>query len=128
VRDAGLRHRPGESTVKTPLRPRSLLPVLLLTLAGCAETRLYSGLPPGDPPSGFENRWHHSFLFGTTDAGPYDLSRLCPKGWSEISVAPDFFTTIVGAATLFLYTPNRLTLVCARPIELNVPRPAVGAP
>ena len=97
------------------------LPLLALLLFGCAETRLYSGLPPGDPPAGFENRWHSSYLFGTTDTGPYDLARLCPSGWSEISVAPDFFTSVAGAATLFLYTPNRLTIVCARPIELRSP-------
>jgi len=105
------------------MRLLATLPLVLLPLAGCAETRLYSGLPPGDPPLGYEGRWHHSYLFGTTDGGPYDLQRLCPSGWAEISVAPDFFTTVTGALTLFLYTPNRLTIVCARPIELNTPHP-----
>jgi hypothetical protein len=99
-----------------------LLPLVALALCACAETRLYSGLPPGDPPRGYENRWHSSFLFGTTDLGPYQLGRLCPLGWSEISLGPDFFTTVAGAATLFLYTPGRLTIVCSRPIELSQPR------
>ena len=105
------------------MRKLARLAFLLLTSTGCTATILHSGLPPGDPPVGYENRWHHSYLFGTTDGGPYDLRQLCPDGWSEIGITPDFFTTVVGAATLFLYTPNRLTIVCARPIEVSAPHP-----
>lgn len=97
--------------------------LLASCLGGCAATHLYSGLPPGDPPRGYENRWHSSYFFGTTDgSGPYDLGRLCPSGWSEIDLMPDFFTTVAEVATLFVYTPSRLTIVCARPIELDRPR------
>jgi hypothetical protein len=107
------------------LSPPSAL--LALGLLGCAETRVYSGLPPSDPPAGYEKRWHSSFLFGTTPGNrSYDLDRLCPGGWSEIELAPDLFTTLTGALTLFLYTPSRLTIVCARRVELALPH-AVGA-
>jgi hypothetical protein len=99
------------------------LPLLASGLVGCAATHLYSGLPPGDPPHGYEKRWHSSYLFGTTNGSdPYDLPKLCPSGWSEIEMRADFFTTVAGVATLFLYTPNRVTIVCARPIELARPR------
>lgn len=92
---------------------------------GCIETHLYSGLPPGDPPKGYENRWHVSYLFGLEEgSGPYDLDALCPSGWSEITVTPDFFTSVAGLATFYLYTPNRVTIVCARPITIDRP----GAP
>ena len=102
--------------------------VLFTGLFGCAETRIYSGMPPGDPPAGYENRWHSSFLFGTTPAGrPYDLGRLCPSGWSEIELSPDVFTSFAGLVTLFLYTPTRLTIVCARPVQLASPRGVEGA-
>jgi hypothetical protein len=98
-----------------------LLPVLL---AGCVQTHLYSGLPPGHPPKGYQWRWHVSYFYGTTEgSGPYDLDRLCPSGWSEIHLAADFFTSVAQTLTLFLYTPNRLTIVCARPIELDGPAP-----
>jgi hypothetical protein len=101
--------------------------LLLTGLFGCAETRVYSGLPPGDPPPGYDNRWHSSFLFGTTPARkPYDLERLCPSGWSQIDLAPDFFTSFAGVVTLFLYTPSRLTIVCARPMQLARPRSSEG--
>lgn len=104
-------------------------PAIAMSLAGCASTHLYSGLPPGDPPHGYEERWHSSFLFGTTEAsGPYDLDRLCPSGWSEIDLVPDFFTSAAEVATLFLYTPTRLTIICARPVEFDAPRAALDAP
>jgi hypothetical protein len=91
------------------------LGLVALWLAGCAETRLYSGKPPGEPARGFHERWHSAYLFGTTDAGrPYPLDKACPGGWSEIVVSQDTFTGILSLATLFLYTPSRVTVVCAR--------------
>jgi len=103
------------------MRRAALLLVALLA-TGCIETHLYSGLPPGDPPKGHENRWHVSYLFGLVEgSGPYDLGKLCRSGWSEITVTPDFFTSVAGLATLYLYTPNRVTIICARPIALTTP-------
>jgi len=108
------------------LRATATLLVSLLG-TGCIETRLYSGLPPGDPPKGYENRWHVSYLFGLEEgSGPYDLDALCPSGWSEITVTPDFFTSVAGLMTLYLYTPNRVTIVCARPISIDRPKAPVS--
>lgn len=115
------------------MTPRACALLSLSLLAtGCIETHLYSGLPPGDPPKGYDHRWHVSYLFGLSEgSGPYDLGKLCPGGWSEITVAPDFFTSVVGIVTLYLYTPNRVTIICARPLELDPPPgvdPATPAP
>lgn len=103
-------------------RIRSALLVFALLATGCIQTHVYSGLPPGDPPKGYEDRWHVSYLFGLKEgSGPYNLDQLCPDGWSELTVTPDFFTSVAGLMTLYLYTPNRVTIVCARPIELQAP-------
>jgi len=84
-------------------------------LTGCATTTLRSGEPPGKTAAGFDERWHASFLFGTVrGTGRYDLSRACPNGWAEIRVEPDPFTLLAGAITLFVYSPSRVTVVCAR--------------
>lgn len=94
----------------------------LLLLSGCAETRLYSGMAPGEPARGYSERWHTAYAFGLIDgSGEYELDTLCPNGWSEISIAPDFFTVLAGAVTLFVYTPNRLTIICARVPDPNGP-------
>lgn len=105
---------------------------LAVAALGCAETRLYSGHPPGDMAAGYDARFHDAYLFGTVDGeDPYDLGRICPSGWAEILIAPDFFTAVLSVSTLFLYTPNRLTIVCAGepvlPAAAMTPAPAPTA-
>lgn len=94
---------------------RCALILAAAALSGCATTTLRSGEPPGKNASGFEQRWHPGFLFGTVRGfGRYDLSRACPRGWAEIRIEPDPFTILAGAATLFIYSPSRVTVVCAK--------------
>jgi hypothetical protein len=93
-----------------------LAPGLYALAVGCAPTTVRSGLPPARVASQHHERWHAAFLFGALEAsGPYPLARLCPEGWSEIQVGPDPFTLLAGALTLFLYSPTRVTIVCAAP-------------
>ena len=88
---------------------------LALLLMGCATTTLRSGEPPGRTAAGFDERWHPGFLFGTVrGVARYDLSRACPQGWAEIRIEPDPFTLLAGAVTLFIYSPSRVTVVCAK--------------
>lgn len=92
----------------------SALTVAFLLL-GCASTTLRSGEPPGRTATGFDERWHPGFLFGTVKSFErYDLKQACPQGWAEIRVEPDPFTLLAGAATLFIYSPSRVTVVCAK--------------
>ena len=104
-------------------------PVLLCALWGCAAccaTTVRSGRPPQDVPPGYDERWHSQFLWGLVPAGsPYDLARICPGGWSQVTVARDPFTLIVGLVTLFTYAPARVTIVCAVPGGPRLP-PAEG--
>jgi hypothetical protein len=88
---------------------------LCLLLLGCATTTLRSGEPPGRTAPGFDERWHPGFLFGTVRGAPqYELSRACPQGWAEVRVEADPFTILAGALTLFIYSPSRVTIVCAK--------------
>jgi len=97
-----------------PLIARLALAVSI-ALGGCATTTLRSGEPPGRTAAGYDERWHTGFLFGTLQSSePYELTRLCPRGWAEIRVGADPFTILAGAATLFVYSPSRVTVVCAR--------------
>ena len=84
-------------------------------LISCATTTLRSGEPAGRTAAGIDEKWHASFLFGTVRGiERYDLRAACPHGWAEIRVEPDPFTLLAGAVTLFLYSPSRVTVVCAR--------------
>jgi hypothetical protein len=87
----------------------------VLLLCGCASSTLRSGEPPGKTAAGLDEQWHAAFLFGTVRGlERYDLAQACPNGWAEIRVEPDPFTILAGAMTLFIYSPSRVTVVCAR--------------
>jgi hypothetical protein len=94
-----------------------------MALLGCATSILRSGEPPGQAATGFEDKWHTAFLLGTVrGVDHYDLSRACPHGWAEIRIEPDPFTLLASAMTLSLYSPSRITVVCARrPGEQDLP-------
>lgn len=93
---------------------RSALLVCLLGAAGCASTTLRSGKPPGEVAANYDERWHPAFLFGLVALRErYDLSQICSQGWAEVRVHPDAFTALAGLLTLFVYSPSRLTIVCA---------------
>jgi hypothetical protein len=84
-----------------------------LASAGCAATTVRSGLPPGNVAPGYDDRWHPAFLFGVIPgAAPYDLRRICPSGWSQVTVTRDPFTLLSSLVTLFVYSPSRVTIVC----------------
>jgi hypothetical protein len=89
--------------------------ILAMPALGCATTTIRSGAPPGRTASGYDERWHPAFVFGTVrGTHRYDLHRACPQGWAEIRVEPDPFTILAGAVTLFVYSPSRVTVVCAK--------------
>ena len=97
------------------MRTQALSGALVLALCGCATSTLRSGEPPGKTAAGLNERWHAGFLFGTVRGlERYDLASACPNGWAEIRIEPDPFTILAGALTLFIYSPSRVTVVCAR--------------
>jgi hypothetical protein len=102
---------------------------VVLCGVGCATTTVRSGRPPLDAPSAYEERWHSAFLWGAVPAGaPYDLAQICPDGWSQVTLARDPFTLLAGVLTLFIYSPARVTIVCAVPGGPRLPPVAGYAP
>ena len=88
----------------------------LLCCLSCAATTVRSGRAPLDLAAGYDERWHSAFLWGLVDgAGSYDLAKICPAGWAQVTVGRDPFTVLAGMLTLFIYAPNRITIVCAVP-------------
>lgn len=101
---------------------RALVLCLFFTCASCAATTVHSGRPPLDVAWGFNERWHSALLWGVVPvSGPYDMARICPSGWSQVTVARDPLTLLAGAVTLFVYSPSRVTVVCAVPGATRLP-------
>lgn len=99
----------------TGLRKRACVLIAALLSGGCGATVVRTGLPAGRTPEGYDERWHHGFFLGLLDAsGPYDVEMLCPHGWSEMRVGVSFWSGAVQYLTLGIYTPSRVTIVCAQ--------------
>jgi hypothetical protein len=95
---------------------------LAVATAGCAATTVRSGLPPGNAAPGYDEHWHPAFLFGVIPGSDaYDLNRICPSGWSQVTVSRDPFTLLSGLITLFIYSPSRVTVVCGAPGTSGLP-------
>ena len=47
--------------------------------------------------------------------GAGQFGEICPQGWSQVTVGWDPFTLLASVLTLFIYTPGRITIVCAVP-------------
>ena len=107
----------------------ALVVCAVLCSSGCATTIVRSGRPPLDAPPAYEERWHSAFLWGSIPGGaPYDLAQICPNGWSQVTLARDPFTMLAGVITLFVYSPARVTIVCAVPGGPALPPVAGYAP
>jgi hypothetical protein len=46
-------------------------------------------------------------------SGPYDLSKICPRGWAEIHTEPSFVNGLVQVLTFQIYNPQSVTVRCA---------------
>jgi hypothetical protein len=98
---------------------------LSLSMVACGEAVVRSGKPAGDVATGYDARWHDSFLFGTVEPGEREpLARICPAGWSEIRVSASLLAGLIQWGTLGVYTPANVTVVCAAPNGVYVGAPS----
>jgi hypothetical protein len=86
----------------------------LAALCGCYRMNIRNGQPVGIAPIEYDNKWHHGFILGLVEvSGPYDLSRVCPRGWAEIHTELSFVTGLVRVLALDIYSPQSVTIRCA---------------
>ncbi len=89
--------------------------ILALALAGCWRMTVKNdGVPIGQTPIEYDEKWHSGLLWGMAElSGPYDLSRVCPHGWSQIHTETPFVQGLVQALTFSIYSPQGVTIRCA---------------
>jgi hypothetical protein len=76
-----------------------LAPLVLCALlsSGCYTTTVSSGKPAAPARIEFDEKWHHGVVYGIAElSGPYDLEKVCPDGWSEITTETSFLNGFVG--------------------------------
>ena len=91
----------------------ALLGCAVLLLPGCYTTTLHSGLPASPATVAYDHRWHHGLFAGIAElSSPYDLSQVCPQGWSEIETEQSFLNgllALIGQG----YSSQTVTIRCA---------------
>ncbi len=108
---------------------RAALALIASALAtGCFTTTVRSGHAPAREAA--YEKWHHGYLGGLIEgSGPYDLRRMCPEGWAEITTSLEPVQTLTSLFTLFVYMPQTVTIVCATPgAPPAAPRSGYGTP
>lgn len=87
-----------------------------LACTSCFRTTVRAGVPPGASPAGYHERWHSGFVAGLIeDSGPHHLDQLCPGGWAQIDTKTEPVNLVVMVTTLFIYTPQVITISCRDP-------------
>jgi hypothetical protein len=93
---------------------KRILLILALVSMGCWKMTIRNDNPVGQAPIEYDNKWHHGFLLGMVEvSGPYDLSKVCPQGWSEIHTETPFLQGLVQVFTGIIYNPQGVTVRCA---------------
>lgn len=101
--------------MKRSLRFLGYIGALAVGTSACYTTTLRSGLPSTPAKIEYDEKWHHGVLWGIAElSGPYDLSAVCPQGWSEIKTETSFLNGLVYSLTAGLYSPQTVTINCAQ--------------
>lgn len=83
---------------------------------GCVRTTIRSGQAPGSVATNWQDRWHHAYFLGLDERpGPVVLDEACPNGWAEVDASIDPMQAVIALATLGIYTPSTITVVCSDP-------------
>jgi len=106
--------------------------VLLLCAAvlssGCYTTTIRSGLPASPATVAYDQRWHHGLFWGMAElSSPYDLSQVCPQGWSEIETEESFLNGLLALVGR-VYTSQTVTVRCAAQPRATSASSGVQAP
>jgi hypothetical protein len=90
------------------------LVVLVISSSACFTTTLRSGKPANAPRLENDRRWHHGVIWGIAElSGPYDLKKICPNGWAEVTTETSFLNGLLTSLTSSVYTPQSVTIRCS---------------
>jgi hypothetical protein len=82
-------------------------------LGGCFHAIVTTGRPAG--PEVIQRPWASAFLFGLVPPEIINGAKECPAGVASIETQHSFLNSLVGIATVGIYTPMTITVTCAGP-------------
>ena len=96
------------------------LAVMAVTVAGCYNAKIETGLPPSDRK--IEDHWADSWIYGLVPPEAVETAERCPNGVAKVETKLSFLNQLVGVLTLGIYTPMYIEVTCAAD-----PRPQADA-
>jgi len=100
-----------------------------IAVGGCYRATVRSGLPPGNVPDAYDDRWHSGWFLGAVEtSGPYPLEEICKEGWAEVHTSTNLLQGLLAFLTYGIYTPQTVTVVCALSNAPHAPPVAGEAP
>jgi len=115
-------------------RKRWLPLALCIALStACYHQVVQTGRPAGTTT--IDKPWVTTWLWGLVPAAEIDVRRECPSGLATVVTEQSFANGLVGALTLGIYTPQHVTITCARStaslprnsIQLSIPANATAS-
>ena len=88
-----------------------LLAVMAVTVAGCYNAKIETGLPPSEQK--IEDEWADSWVYGLVPPTAVETAERCPNGVAKVETKLSFLNQLVGALTLGIYTPMHIEVTCA---------------
>jgi hypothetical protein len=79
------------------------LAVIAVTVAGCYNAKIETGLPPSDQK--IEDHWADSWIGGLVPPSAVETAEKCPNGVAKVETKLSFLNQLVGVLTLGIYTP-----------------------
>ena len=92
---------------------RLLLAALLTSATACFHINYVTEKAPAPSPS--DDSWHHGGIFGLAEfSDAVDVPKICPNGQARIESQQNFVNGLVRLITVGLYTPQEVSVTCAR--------------
>jgi hypothetical protein len=100
---------------------------------GCFHQVVQTGRAPGNTI--IDKPWVATWILGLVAAPEIDVRKECPSGAAVVTTEQSFMNGLVGVLTIGIFTPQHVTITCARSsaslparsIELRIPTDASAA-
>jgi hypothetical protein len=91
----------------------------VLSSAACFHQVVQTGRPAGSTV--IDKPWVPTWVFGLVAAEPMETRPLCPSGVAVVTTETSFMNGLASVVTLGIFTPQHVTITCARGGTASLP-------
>lgn len=103
------------TTARRSVARRTIALAAVVVLSACHQTIVLSAADDRSNTSMHYLTWSHHFLWGFVGRSNVDVRDYCPRSAvTRVEIATDLPTFLLSVATLGIYMPRRVKVVCGR--------------